>query len=103
MNNFRNARKAVNMTQEEVAQRLGLTRAAYTHYEKGTRECPFDTLRKIAAIFNTSIDYLLGNNLKNTPPPSDILTDFESLTTDGQQMILGMLNLLKITHSAVRG
>ena len=103
MNNFKKARKAANLTQEEVAQKLGLTRAAYTHYEKGTRECPFDTLRKLASIFNVSVDYLLGREVLNMPSiPQDeinLLKGFRNLTQDGREALLYMLNALQRNNS----
>ncbi|MFB5763506.1 helix-turn-helix domain-containing protein [Paenibacillus medicaginis] len=46
--------------QEELAQILGITRAALSHYEKNRRKPDFDTLTKLANLFGVSIDYLIG-------------------------------------------
>lgn len=106
MNNFRSARKKVRMTQEEVANRLGITRAAYTHYENGDRECPFDSLLKLSDIFNVSADYLLGReNLKSRSIPQEetnLLEGFRSLTTEGKNTLLTVLKGLQLvsSHSA---
>ena len=67
-NRFKEARKDRNLTQDEVAQKLSITRQAYGRYENGERECSFDTLRKLSKIFSTSIDYLLCNEVNNTAP-----------------------------------
>ncbi|MCP3741430.1 helix-turn-helix domain-containing protein [Rossellomorea sp. BNER] len=47
-------------TQEEIAGKLGISRARYSHYENGRSEPDTETLNKLADIFNVSIDYLLG-------------------------------------------
>ncbi|MDP4098942.1 helix-turn-helix domain-containing protein [Paenibacillus sp. P96] len=46
--------------QEELAQILGITRAALSHYEKNRRKPDFDTLTILANLFGVSIDYLIG-------------------------------------------
>lgn len=56
-----------SLTQEEVAKKLGLSRARYSHYENGRSEPDNHTLEKLADFYNVSIDYLLGRtNKKNS-------------------------------------
>lgn len=50
-----------NMTQEELAQRLGVARATVASWEINRREPDYATLRKIASIFGVTIDYLLNH------------------------------------------
>ena len=50
------------MTQNEVAELIGITQATYNRYEKGLYEPDFKTLKKIAKLFHVSIDYLLCND-----------------------------------------
>jgi transcriptional regulator with XRE-family HTH domain len=47
-------------TQEGLAELLGITRAALSHYEKNRRKPDFETLTKLADLFGVSIDYLVG-------------------------------------------
>lgn len=48
------------MTQQELAERTGLTAAAISHYVNG-KQCPHSSaLILIADVLNVSIDYLLG-------------------------------------------
>jgi transcriptional regulator with XRE-family HTH domain len=54
-----NIRKKKNITQQRVADYLGVTRPAYTAYERGTRQPDYETLKKLADFFDVSIDYLL--------------------------------------------
>lgn len=61
-------RKQRKMTQEELADALGISRAALSHYEQGRREPDFETVQKIASFFGVSTDYLLGRTDDPTPP-----------------------------------
>lgn len=53
-------RKKNEYTQQRVADFLGITRPAYTAYERGTREPDYESLQKLANFFGVSTDYLLG-------------------------------------------
>lgn len=57
-------RTTKRMTQQQVADILGITRPAYTAYESGKRQPDFDTLQKLAEIYEVSTDYLLGTTDK---------------------------------------
>lgn len=48
------------MTQEDLASKLGISRASLSHYETSRREPDYETINKIATFFNVSVDYLLG-------------------------------------------
>ncbi|MEH7223899.1 helix-turn-helix transcriptional regulator [Bacillus sp. JJ1566] len=50
------------LTQQQIANKLGITRQAYGYYEseKEKREPDHATTQKIAEIFDVSVDYLLG-------------------------------------------
>lgn len=54
-------RENAEKTQREMAELLCINRVSYTQYENDKRTPPPDTLKKIADIFNVSVDYLLGN------------------------------------------
>lgn len=60
-------REELNMTQKELADKLGISRAAVGLYEQGKRNVDNDTLLKLSEIFNVSADYLLGNTDIKTP------------------------------------
>lgn len=55
-------RKVNRMTQQEVADYLGITRSAYTYYETSKTKPNFDTIICLAKLFGVSIDYLGGMN-----------------------------------------
>ena len=59
------------LTQEEFAKRIGISRSAVGMYEKGKREPDFETLELFADFFNVDMNYLLGK--------SDVSTDISSI------------------------
>ncbi|MDR2531482.1 MAG: XRE family transcriptional regulator [Oscillospiraceae bacterium] len=65
MSKFSNALKELrlqrDMTQEALAEKLGVSQSAIAMYETDKREPDFETLEVIADLFNVSMDSLLGN------------------------------------------
>lgn len=53
-------RKLERLTQQQMAEKLGITQPSYIRYENGSSQPSLETLVKIADIFDVSIDYLLG-------------------------------------------
>lgn len=49
-----------DLTQQQVADYLMCNRQVYARYERGTREIPVSMLIKLADLYNTSVDYILG-------------------------------------------
>ena len=47
-----------NLTQQDVAKILKVSRPAYNRYENCERELPFVMLRKLADFYDVSLDYL---------------------------------------------
>ncbi len=54
----------LQLTDAEVARRLGLAQSRYAHYVSGTRSPDYQTLARICRILVTSPDYLLGFSAK---------------------------------------
>lgn len=57
---FANRRKELNLTQAQIAEYVGVSRAAVSKWEKGQSYPDITLLPKLAKFFNTSIDALLG-------------------------------------------
>jgi len=53
-------REKHKMKQEELAAKLGISRASLSHYEKQRRQPDYKTLKKIADYFDVTIDYIIG-------------------------------------------
>ena len=59
-NIFRKIREQSGLTQQQMADKLGVSRSAIGMYENGEREPNFETLELIADTFNVDMNYLYG-------------------------------------------
>jgi transcriptional regulator with XRE-family HTH domain len=69
---LKEARKAKKLSQEKMASLLFLSQQAYAKYEVGTAKPNSETLVKIAAILNVSVDYLLGIEFGTRNPAENL-------------------------------
>lgn len=53
-------RKENNMTQVQLAKKLGISKGTVAMWEIGKREPSFETIDKLSGIFDRRIDYILG-------------------------------------------
>jgi transcriptional regulator with XRE-family HTH domain len=60
--NLKKLREAARYTQDEVAKALGVTRSAYSNYESGEREAPYDVLEKVSDFFGCDMYILFEEN-----------------------------------------
>ena len=117
-------RKALKMSADELAQRLGKDRSTIYRYEKGDIEnLPLDILEPIAAALNTTPQFLMGweEQDEKLSPSEETLTEGEKLWLElyrktpeasrpmlqllfetfgnipesSQQMVLGMLRVVE--------
>ena len=58
---IKDLREDSDIKQKELADALGISQRAYSHYENGTRKIPLDIL---AEYYGCSTDYLLGRTKK---------------------------------------
>lgn len=61
---LRKHRKRIGLTQEHMANELGVDRSAYAYYEAGRSAPQIDKLVKISNMFGVQVDELLGNSEK---------------------------------------
>lgn len=59
-------RRKHQLSQQSLADRLGLSKSSVNMYERGEREPGLDTLDALATFFGVSMDYLMGR----TAPPA---------------------------------
>ncbi len=57
---IRDLREDYDLKQSAIATKLGISQTCYSKYEIGTSEIPVSVLIQLARLYNTSIDYLLG-------------------------------------------
>lgn len=66
---IKDLREDKDMLQKDVADLLNISQTNYSKYELGKINIPINTLKKLALIFDTSIDYLLGLTNERKPYP----------------------------------
>ena len=70
------ARRGQNLTQEQLAEKLGVTRQAVSRWESDAAYPETDKILRMAALFGVSCDYLLGASnepsLAGDKPPSPV-------------------------------
>lgn len=80
----------MGLTQYQLADELGISQNQISSYERANSTPTVETLAKMAALFNTSADYLLG--LSNIPHPDaepDPHPDLTGLERDALALIQG--------------
>ena len=77
-------RKESDYSLQEVADAIGISRAALSYYEKGERSADIETLYKLAAFYDISVDYLFG--LKDSPSPEHNISSVNELKEIGFSM-----------------
>ncbi|MBN2910803.1 helix-turn-helix transcriptional regulator [Polycladomyces sp. WAk] len=99
-------REKAGLTQEQLAQKIGISRAALAKYEKSRREPDFETLDKIADFFNVSVDYLLGRNKEREKETIDIKEALENkskvATWEGKELTEEQRQALKEIFAVIR-
>lgn len=58
--NLKDARKLCNLTQKQVANKLGVVESCYANWEQGRTEPNIEMLRKLGELFNINIDDLIN-------------------------------------------
>ena len=87
-NTLKTLRLRKNMTQAQLAQKLGLTKSVISAYETGLRLPSYDILIHIARIYNVSTDYLLGIEKKQE-------IDLSGLSQEETNALLNLINAMK--------
>lgn len=80
---LRELRKKHNLYQEDVGNAIGVVKSSIAQYEKGQRNPKKSSLPKLAELFNTSVDYILGITDNSEAPKSlDEPTDLKKFMDD---------------------
>lgn len=87
-NTLKTLRLRKDMTQAQLANKLGLTKSVISAYETGLRLPSYDILIHIARIYNVSTDYLLGIEKKQE-------IDLSGLSQEEINALLNLINAMK--------
>lgn len=66
---LKKCRKDSSLSQKEFGQKIGVAESTVSLYESNKRFPDADTLKKISALFEVSLDYLLGNEPAKAAQP----------------------------------
>lgn len=106
-------RKEKGLTQDELAQKLGISKSSVAMWETGQRLPSPDVYELIADYFNVDIDYLYGRtdirqrvrfdesgNAQRTllTDESQLLDAFDKLNSDGKQKVMTYLDDLLVNE-----
>jgi transcriptional regulator with XRE-family HTH domain len=93
-------RKQYKMTQEDVAQFLGISRSGYTYYETGKTAPSIETLKRLAAMYDTTIDNVVGVPQKKAVSNKGVSE--ESIIREGKDPLMYMKKQEKTLIMAFR-
>lgn len=82
-------RKELNLTQEQVAERMNVSIQMISNIERGNKAIKIDNLVRLCHVLKTSTDYILTG--KRTGGDFDTLTEKISRLTDSDYKMIEML------------
>jgi len=107
-------RLAKGISQKEVSITLGVTQATVSSWERGTKSPSMNNMKRLAKIYEVSLDYLVGSTDSIDPASSPTVPDgndekslaerdeaftyamkIVQLPEDAKQVVLNMLELLE--------
>lgn len=72
MNRLKELRQEKKLTQQELADEIGVTKRTYIYWEKGERQIKPEKAQQLADFFGVPIPYLLGfTDFRSTPKKSN--------------------------------
>ncbi|MEA4932454.1 MAG: helix-turn-helix transcriptional regulator [Lawsonibacter sp.] len=64
---LKDLREDADLNQVQLARLLGMSQTGYSKYETGENDIPTQVLIKLAQLYKTSVDYILGLTNNKTP------------------------------------
>lgn len=95
---LKSLRKEAGLTQQEIAQEIGVTRRIIDYYERESKQPPAYFLIGLARAFKMSVDELLGNKILKCKAPKlrasleKRLKQIETLNPKTKKQILQILD-----------
>ena len=81
------SRKFIGMTQEELADRLGIDKNHVSRIERGAKACSIDILVELSGILKVSTDYLLtGKSIDREMTRTQVLSVISQLSLIAQNL-----------------
>lgn len=103
---LRELRNSLQLTQQEIADKLNISRVRYNQYETGKRQPDNEMLIVLSNFYKVTVDYLLGNDKKltldeelqqllNDPDTLVAFKDFNNLSDTDKQEIINFIKFKK--------
>ncbi|MFQ9942032.1 MAG: helix-turn-helix domain-containing protein [Faecalibacterium sp.] len=94
---LRQAREQSSLTQQDLAEKLGITKSAIGNYENGVSSPKWDVLLKIFDVLKVEPNFLYQDSFSLetpetsplTPQQSALLSSFDLLNEEGQSKVIG--------------
>ena len=95
------------MTQQELANMVGLTKVTISQYETGKRKPSFEMIEALADVFHVDMNYLLGFTDKISRPSGDqtddkIYNKYLAMTLEEINLISAYRHARAETQAAIR-
>ena len=81
-NRVRRARREAGLNQTQLAARIGLSKAGYSHYERGRQPFTVDQLFLLSRILGRSVEWFLGLDTKLTDDEDRLLTTYRGIESE---------------------
>lgn len=97
-------RKREGYSQQELSEKLSVSRSAISMYESGKREPDYETLEELADFFNVNMSTLLGkSDVENIKPNAhsgiELNPDYFNLSKENKALIDSMIEKLLKSQS----
>jgi transcriptional regulator with XRE-family HTH domain len=93
-------REYLNLSQEQVAEVLRIPRAAVSAIENGRRKVSSQELKRLAELFGTTVDRLLGAELEEDPTSLALFRTAKSLSENERREVLRFAEFLRTAGPA---
>lgn len=95
---LRELRNHYEMTQQQVSEKLNISRQAYAAYESGSRVPNLEMACSMAALFHVTLEQLVFGIHKRPPEPDDvqfILNIYHGLSNTGKERMQSYARFLE--------
>lgn len=94
---LRELREFNGLTQNKIAEVLGVSRVAYGLHESGKRQMSYESLCTLADLYGVTLDYLMGREAPDmillNDAEKDMIFKYRELDERGKQTIRDMLDM----------
>ncbi len=97
---LRESREYLGLSQESVAEHLGVPRASVSAMEAGKRKVSSMELRALARLYRTSLQHLLGEEPEQDPVVGALYRTAKDLNHEDREQVLRFAEFLRAAGAA---